>query len=261
MYLEPDQPPSTFPFLPHRPPPDTGSPEKASPSLPISPASQGTSLLSNTPQSPQPSAALAPPQAPVSAVPGSSTAPGSPRLSTDAGGGPPGAAAPGAAPSDSESALSVQTGDGDKQKKGHRRGRSLTGLIPTLKTKPKRCQSQLFEVICHTPPLSPPPLAPSVPVLRKLSSIAITPPAHQNMCVMGNWILNWRAYYSRHTFVLDSEEGHQALYLISQYPVTNYLVNLYLGCKALHLVTLCLTCDLGLTCATLDVGCVASNST
>lgn len=144
MYLEPDQPPFTSPFLPHRPPPDTGSPEKAPPSSPISPASQGTSLLSNAPQFPQPSAAPAPPQAPVSAAPGSGTALGSPCLSTDAGGGPPG---PGPAPSDSEDALSAQTGDVDKQKKGHRRGRSLTGLIPTLKTKPKRSQSQLFEVV------------------------------------------------------------------------------------------------------------------
>lgn len=59
----------------------------------------------------------------------------------------PAGAATRQAPGDSESALSVQAGDGEKQKKGHRRGRSLTGLIPTLKTKPKRSQSQHFEVI------------------------------------------------------------------------------------------------------------------
>ena len=49
---------------------------------------------------------------------------------------------------DSASAGSAQAvaADGEKPKKGHRRGRSLTGLIPTLKTKPKRSQSQLSEV-------------------------------------------------------------------------------------------------------------------
>lgn len=62
----------------------------------------------------------------------------------------PSSAASGQASVDLESALLVQTGDGEKQKKGHRRGRSLTGLIPTLKTKPKRSQSQLLEVICYT---------------------------------------------------------------------------------------------------------------
>lgn len=36
--------------------------------------------------------------------------------------------------------------DGEKPKKGHRRGRSLTGLIPTLNIKPKRSQSQFLEV-------------------------------------------------------------------------------------------------------------------
>ena len=35
--------------------------------------------------------------------------------------------------------------DGEK-KKGHRRGRSLTGFIPTLKTKPKRSVSELLPV-------------------------------------------------------------------------------------------------------------------
>ena len=157
MYQEPDQPPFTSPFLAHRPPPHISSPEmKAPPSPPTSPTSQGTSLLSNTPQPLQPSATPAPNQAPVSPVPGSNPAPGSPGMSTDAGGVIPGSAAPGAAASDSESALTAQTGDAEKQKKGHRRGRSLTGLIPTLKTKPKRSQSQLFEV-CHTWPPSPPP--------------------------------------------------------------------------------------------------------
>ena len=41
---------------------------------------------------------------------------------------------------------SAQVAEGEKPKKGHRRGRSLTGLIPTLKTKPKRSQSQVMEV-------------------------------------------------------------------------------------------------------------------
>ncbi len=43
---------------------------------------------------------------------------------------------------------SAQVAEGEKPKKGHRRGRSLTGLIPTLKTKPKRSQSQVMEVRC-----------------------------------------------------------------------------------------------------------------
>ena len=43
---------------------------------------------------------------------------------------------------------SAQVAEGEKPKKGHRRGRSLTGLIPTLKTKPKRSQSQVLEVCC-----------------------------------------------------------------------------------------------------------------
>ena len=34
----------------------------------------------------------------------------------------------------------------EKAKKGHRRGRSFTGLIPTLKTKPKRSVSELLPV-------------------------------------------------------------------------------------------------------------------
>ncbi len=45
-----------------------------------------------------------------------------------------------------ENATTSQAADGEKPKKGHRRGRSLTGLIPTLKTKPKRSQSQVLEV-------------------------------------------------------------------------------------------------------------------
>ncbi len=43
---------------------------------------------------------------------------------------------------------SAQVAEGEKPKKGHRRGRSLTGLIPTLKIKPKRSQSQVLEVCC-----------------------------------------------------------------------------------------------------------------
>ena len=43
---------------------------------------------------------------------------------------------------------SAQVAEGEKPKKGHRRGRSLTGFIPTLKTKPKRSQSQVLEVCC-----------------------------------------------------------------------------------------------------------------
>lgn len=41
--------------------------------------------------------------------------------------------------------------DGEKPKKGHRRGRSLTGLIPTLNIKPKRSQSQFLEAEPTTP--------------------------------------------------------------------------------------------------------------
>ena len=61
----------------------------------------------------------------------------------------------GQVPSETDPALPAQPADGEKQKKGHRRGRSLTGLIPTLKTKPKRSQSQHLEV-CHpsTPSLA-----------------------------------------------------------------------------------------------------------
>ncbi|DBA82653.1 TPA: hypothetical protein ACH3X1_006898 [Trebouxia sp. C0004] len=46
---------------------------------------------------------------------------------------------------------SAQAAEGEKPKKGHRRGRSLTGLIPTLKTKPKRSQSQVLEAEPTTP--------------------------------------------------------------------------------------------------------------
>ena len=42
-------------------------------------------------------------------------------------------------------AVNSSATEGEKTKKGHSRGRSLTGLI-TLKTKPKRSQSQLLEV-------------------------------------------------------------------------------------------------------------------
>lgn len=180
MYQDPDQRPFTSPFVADRPPPDTGSPDmKAAPSPPTSPASHGTSLLSNAPQTPQPIVSQAATQAPLSAVPGSSTAPGSLSLSSDAGGALPASAAPttaapGAAATESESALSVQTGDVEKQKKGHRRGRSLTGLIPTLKTKPKRSQSQLFEVVCHTWPPSPLPLP--LPLCLRIGSAAFSEP-------------------------------------------------------------------------------------
>ena len=44
-----------------------------------------------------------------------------------------------------DSPVAVAAVDGEK-KKGHRRGRSLTGLIPTLKTKPKRSVSELLPV-------------------------------------------------------------------------------------------------------------------
>ncbi|KAL0037419.1 hypothetical protein WJX79_007016 [Trebouxia sp. C0005] len=49
---------------------------------------------------------------------------------------------------------SAQVAEGEKPKKGHRRGRSLTGLIPTLKTKPKRSQSQVMEGEPTTPAAS-----------------------------------------------------------------------------------------------------------
>lgn len=49
---------------------------------------------------------------------------------------------------------SAQVAEGEKPKKGHRRGRSLTGLIPTLKTKPKRSQSQVLEAEPTTPAAS-----------------------------------------------------------------------------------------------------------
>ena len=132
------QDPFTSSLLVHHPPGDS----------PRSSGSQGTSLLPNSPQPFSPS--LSPAKAPVSAGADSSSTAGPP---SDAAVGtlPASAASAGAAPRqapvDPESALSVQAGDGEKQKKGHRRGRSLTGLIPTLKTKPKHSQSQHLEVI------------------------------------------------------------------------------------------------------------------
>lgn len=49
---------------------------------------------------------------------------------------------------DSLGNVPVPAGQDEKAKKGHRRGRSFTGLIPTLKTKPKRSASELLPV-CH----------------------------------------------------------------------------------------------------------------
>ena len=155
---QPDQRPFISPFLAHHQPADS----------PRSSGSQGYSLLSNTPQQPQsgPSHSLS--KAPVSAGLESSSAAGPSSMPSDAvvDTQPASAALSGATsgqgPIDSESALSAQAGDSEKQKKGHRRGRSLTGLIPTLKTKPKQSQSQLLEVTCHTlwptpSPCPPPP--------------------------------------------------------------------------------------------------------
>ena len=164
---EPDQRPFTSPFLAHHPPADS----------PRSSGSQGYSLLSNMPQQPQAGPSHSPSKAPVSAGPDSSSTAGRSSMPSDAlvdtqpASAAPSVAASGQALIDSESALSVQTGDGEKQKKGHGRGRSLTGLIPTLKTKPKRSQSQLLEVSCHTSWPSPPP-APLPTLLLSAKKVA-----------------------------------------------------------------------------------------
>lgn len=141
-----DQRPTISPFLAHHPPADS----------PRTSGSQGFSPLSNAPQQPQSGSSHSLSKAPVSdglepnGAGGSSSIPIDPAVGNLPASAAASGAASGQAPADSESALSVQTGDAEKQKKGHRRGRSLTGLIPTLKTKPKRSQSQLLEVIFHT---------------------------------------------------------------------------------------------------------------
>lgn len=151
---EPEQRPFTSPFLAHHPPADS----------PRSSGSQGNPLLSNMPQQLQSGLSHSPPEAPVSVGPessstaGPSSMPFETAVDTLPASAAPSGAASGQASGGSETALLVQTGDGEKPKKGHRRGRSLTGLIPTLKTKPKRSQSQLLEVIwctCTPHPCSP----------------------------------------------------------------------------------------------------------
>lgn len=77
-----------------------------------------------------------------SAAPTTAAAPSAISLGTTAG---TAVVPPVASPNEVDSPVAVSAVDGEK-KKGHRRGRSLTGLIPTLKTKPKRSVSELLPV-------------------------------------------------------------------------------------------------------------------
>ena len=115
-------------------------------SSPISSPFSDTAHPGSPPLQPGLSHLSSSPSAQARTLPGVSSAGGASSLPASAAAAVHANGTSGKVPSEAENALPAQPAEAEKQKKGHRRGRSLTGLIPTLKTKPKRSQSQHLEV-------------------------------------------------------------------------------------------------------------------
>ena len=150
-YQDSNQRPFTSPFLAdyqsvdgsladNRAVPDSSSPITHSTPAPPYPLQQTAPLLS-----------VPPPPTPRPETPSAAGIGASASVSTATAPAVAETGAQGQLPSEAENSAPALTADGERQTKGHRRGRSLTGLIPTLKTKPKRSQSQALEVIFFLP--------------------------------------------------------------------------------------------------------------